>query len=67
MRCEKQHYHEIDTPFITKYLWFTFNPSSINNKNDKVIKTKLSKNGVNVRTCLSHFCNENMSIRVKIE
>ena len=33
MRCEKQHCHEIDTPSITKYLWFTFNPNLIK-KND---------------------------------
>ena len=40
MRHEKQHCHEIDIPFITKYLLFTFNPSSIK-KNDKVIKANL--------------------------
>ena len=42
MRLEKQHYHEIDTPSIKKYLLFTFNLSSIK-KNDKVIKANLSK------------------------
>ena len=61
MRCEKQHYHEIDTPSITL---IHFQPK-LHKEKWYGDKGKSLKKGVNVITCLSPFHNKNNKHRVK--
>ena len=63
----KTHYHKIDTPSITTISLIHFQHKLNKEKWSGGKGEHLKKNGVNVKICLSPFCNENMSVELKIE
>ena len=66
MMCEKQTLSWDRYSIYNKISLIHFQPK-LNKEKWLGDKGEHLKNGVNVKTCLSPFCNENMSIKLKIK